>query len=68
MATLNDALIELVDKGLVEGREAYTKAVDKTGFAAMLTQRGLAGEFIESADTKPVPPVAGKPVGPAPRR
>jgi twitching motility protein PilT len=53
MVTLNDALIELVDKGLVDPREAYTKAVDKVSFAAMLTQRGLASTFVEGADSKP---------------
>ena len=72
MATLNDALIELVDKGLVEGREAYTKAVDKTGFAAMLTQRGLAGEFIEPTESKAPAPAglvaARAGAGPQPRR
>ena len=32
MVTLNDALIELVDAGQVEPKEAYMKAVDKTVF------------------------------------
>jgi twitching motility protein PilT len=36
MVTLNDALMELVDKGLVEPKEAYMKAVEKAGFAAAL--------------------------------
>ena len=33
MVTLNDALMELVDQGLVEPKEAYMKAVEKAGFA-----------------------------------
>jgi twitching motility protein PilT len=36
MVTLNDALMELVDARLVEPKEAYMKAVEKTGFAASL--------------------------------
>ena len=36
MVTLNDALMELVDQGLVEPKEAYMKAVEKATFAAAL--------------------------------
>jgi twitching motility protein PilT len=36
MVTLNDALLELVDGKLVEPKEAYMKAVEKTGFAGAL--------------------------------
>jgi twitching motility protein PilT len=36
MVTLNDALMELVDARLVEPREAYMKAVEKSVFAAAL--------------------------------
>jgi twitching motility protein PilT len=36
MVTLNDALIDLVDAKLVEPKEAYMKAVEKTGFASAL--------------------------------
>jgi twitching motility protein PilT len=36
MVTLNDALLELVDSRLVDPKEAYMKAVEKTGFAAAL--------------------------------
>jgi twitching motility protein PilT len=48
MVTLNDALIAHVDDGIVEPKEAYMKAVDKTGFAAMLKQRGLDVSFAET--------------------
>ena len=36
MVTLNDALMELVDRKEVEPKEAYMKAVDKGGFGAAL--------------------------------
>jgi twitching motility protein PilT len=41
MVTLNDALMELVSKKLVAPDEAYSKAVDKTGFEALLKRAGL---------------------------
>jgi len=41
MVMLNDALMELVEKGIVEPRDAYLKAVEKTGFETMLTRGGF---------------------------
>ncbi len=41
MVMLNDALIDLVKKGLVEPRDAYIKAVDKSSFEALLQRNGL---------------------------
>ena len=41
MVMLNDALFALVQKGLVEPRDAYIKAVDKTTFETMLTRGGF---------------------------
>ena len=41
MVMLNDALLELVEKGLVEPRDAYLKAVEKNGFETMLTRNGF---------------------------
>ncbi len=41
MMMLNDSLFDLVKKGLVEPRDAYIKAVDKTGFETMLTRGGM---------------------------
>lgn len=41
MVMLNDALFDLVQKGLVEPRDAYIKAVDKTGFESLLTRSGF---------------------------
>ncbi len=46
MVTLNDALLELVDAGQVEPKEAYMKAVEKQGIAAALKQRGLDVSFL----------------------
>ena len=42
MVTLNDALMDLVTKKLVEPDEALSKAVDKAGFEAMLKRSGAA--------------------------
>ena len=41
MVMLNDSLIELVKKGLVEPRDAYIKAVDKNGFEMLLNRNGM---------------------------
>jgi twitching motility protein PilT len=41
MVMLNDALFELVQKGLVEPKDAYIKAVDKGGFEMILTRNGI---------------------------
>ncbi|MEO8564261.1 MAG: type IV pilus twitching motility protein PilT [bacterium] len=47
MVTLNDALLELVDGGLIEPAEGYGKAVDKTMFLGALKARGLDTGFAE---------------------
>lgn len=49
MVTLNDALLELVDAGSVEPREAWTKAVDKAALTASLRTRGHDVSFAEAA-------------------
>jgi len=41
MVSLNDALLELVTKKLVEPAEAYSKAVDKAGFDSLLKRAGF---------------------------
>ena len=41
MVMLNDALFDLVKSGIVEAKDAYVKAVDKTGFETMLTRAGM---------------------------
>jgi twitching motility protein PilT len=64
MVTLNDALIAYVDSGEVEPKEAYMKAVEKTGFVQMLKARNLDVSFAES-DQPPAaaPAQAGGPAG-----
>jgi twitching motility protein PilT len=41
MVMLNDALFDLVQKGIVEPKDAYIKAVDKTGFEMILNRSGI---------------------------
>jgi twitching motility protein PilT len=41
MITLNDALLELVEKKVIEPDEAYTKAVEKAGLVASLKAKGF---------------------------
>jgi twitching motility protein PilT len=53
MVTLNDALLEVVDGGLVEPKEAYMKAVDKTNFLSALKARGLDTTFADPSDAAP---------------
>ncbi|HEY2897834.1 MAG TPA: type IV pilus twitching motility protein PilT [Gemmatimonadaceae bacterium] len=60
MVTLNDALIDLVDAGQVEPKEAYMKANDKQGFAHMLRNRNLEVSFLEPVAE---PPAAAAPSG-----
>jgi twitching motility protein PilT len=52
MVTMNDALIELVDSGMVESEEAYLKATDKVGIIHMLKQRGKDVSFADVDDAK----------------
>ena len=40
MVTLNDALVDLVERGRVDPKEAYFKAVDKPSIAQMLKAKG----------------------------
>jgi twitching motility protein PilT len=49
MVTLNDALMDLVSKKLVEPREAHLKAVDKTGFEGLLKRAGIDTKFAQAA-------------------
>src|SRR5438132_6241284 len=41
MVLLNDALLDLVKRGLVDVREAYLKASDKLGFLGLLRTHGI---------------------------
>jgi twitching motility protein PilT len=48
MVTLNDALMELVEGGLIEPREAWLKSVEKTALVASLKARRHDVSFLES--------------------
>jgi len=48
MITLNDALMEVVEKKLVEPAEAYMKCADKSGLEAMLKAKGHDMSFLKS--------------------
>ncbi len=50
MVTLNDALIDLVTKRIVAPDEAYSKAVDKSGFEAALKR---VGYIMKASDRSP---------------
>jgi hypothetical protein len=45
MVTMNDSLMQLVQKRLVEPKQAYIKAIDKTGLLAMFKNAGLPTSF-----------------------
>jgi twitching motility protein PilT len=45
MITLNDSLLELVDKKVVEPEEAYMKSADKASMEAAMKQRGIQLSF-----------------------
>jgi twitching motility protein PilT len=45
MVTLNDSLMQLVQKRLVEPKQAYIKAVDKNGLLSMFKNAGLPTSF-----------------------
>jgi twitching motility protein PilT len=47
MILLNDSLIDLVEKKIVDPNEAYMKSVDKVGFEAMLKSRNIKLELSE---------------------
>ncbi len=48
MVTLNDALMDLVNKKLVEPPEAYLKSVDKNGFEGLLKRANIDTKFIQA--------------------
>jgi len=71
MVTLNDALVELVEKGLVAPTEAYLRAIDKGSIAASLKTRGFDLSGVEpelggapnAASSRPEPVGAGAGAG-----
>src|SRR5881409_822382 len=48
MASLNDALFELVKSGSVDAEEAHLKAVDKPGFEALLKRANVDASFMKN--------------------
>ena len=48
MLTLNDALLELVEKKLIDPDEAFVRAVEKTGLVASLKAKGFKVSLAES--------------------
>jgi twitching motility protein PilT len=67
MVALNDALIQLVDTGQVEPKEAYVKSVEKTGMLQMLKSRGLDVSFAESDAQQAGKPAEAAAAGGKPR-
>ncbi len=47
MVPLNDALVAFVQSGVVDAREAYRQAADRTGFLNQLKREGVDTSFIE---------------------
>jgi twitching motility protein PilT len=65
MITLTDALIELVDANIVEAREAYAKALDKTAIVMQLKNHGHDVSFVESTDGSAAPATKATAAAPA---
>ena len=53
MVTLNDALMDLVTRKLVEPQEAYLKSVDKNGFEGLLKRANIDTKFIQGGPANP---------------
>ncbi|MGQ0647326.1 MAG: type IV pilus twitching motility protein PilT [Gemmatimonadaceae bacterium] len=65
MVTMTDALVSLVEKQLVEPKEAYLKAPDKSAIVQGLKSRGFDVSFAEADTSAPAAPATGTrtPVG-----
>ncbi len=50
MITMNDALLDVVEKKLVEPKEAWMKSVDKGGFEAQLKAKGHDMSFLKNVE------------------
>jgi twitching motility protein PilT len=60
MITLGDALIELVDSGQVEPKEAYMKSADKIAFLSLLRARNHDTSFADGQMEGPPPESGGE--------
>jgi len=47
MMPINDALVSLVQNGVVDAREAYRRSTDRPGFLAALKRNGIDTSFVE---------------------
>ena len=65
MVLLNDSLLDLVKRGLVEPREAYLRAVDKTGLLGAFRANNIALPTDAAAPEAATAPVAAAPGAPA---
>jgi twitching motility protein PilT len=71
MITMNDTLLDLVERKLVEPKEAYMKSVDKASFITQLKAKGHDTSFVDADPTNApgAPAGSGAPVKPgAPAR
>jgi twitching motility protein PilT len=50
MVLMNDALLDVVEKKLVEPKEAWMKSVDKSGFEAQLKAKGHSLDFLKNIE------------------
>ena len=63
MVTMNDTLLDLVEKKLVEPKEAWMKSVDKPSFVASMKAKGFDVSFAESEMQKEQAAAAAAPPG-----
>ncbi len=61
MITMNDTLLDLVEKKLVEPKEAYMKSVDKTSFVNQLKAKNIDTSFMDGDEAASVKPGAAPP-------
>jgi twitching motility protein PilT len=55
MVLLNDALLDLVLRRVIEPREAYLKAVDKANLVALFRAKGVGLSFLQEPQPAPQP-------------
>jgi len=59
MITMNDTLLDLVEKKLIEPKEAWMRSVEKPALIATLKVKGHDTSFAETEKEAPAPPPAG---------
>ena len=60
MITMSDCLLQLVEKKLIEPKEAYLKAVDKASLLGSFRSKGISADFLneeKASKTKTLEPV-----------